>query len=75
MRGDEDGNPQSSEEMVDRVGKQMVPVNVARRHLIINKTCAKGDPSQVSTDKLRSADRAGEARTLFLQNQHCWVFL
>lgn len=51
MRGDEDGNPQSSEEMVDRVGKQMVPANVARRHLIINKTCAKGDPSQVSTDK------------------------
>lgn len=42
MRGDEDGNPQSSEEMVDRVGKQMVPANVARRHLIINKPVQSG---------------------------------
>lgn len=39
---DEDDNAQSSKEMVDRVGKQMVPATVARRHLIINKTSAKG---------------------------------
>lgn len=28
--------------MVDRVGKQRVPADVVRRHLIINKVCPKG---------------------------------
>lgn len=74
MRGDEDDNPQSSEEMVDRVGKQMVPANVVRRHLTINKISAKGTHPKCQQTNKQLLMELGKL-SLFLQNQNCWVFL
>lgn len=46
---DEDDDPPSSEEMMSRVGKQRVPVDVVRRNLIINKVGPKGPTPSAST--------------------------
>jgi len=50
--GDEGDDRQLSEEMVGRVGKQRMPADVVRRHIIINKVGPKGiHPKCLHTNK------------------------